>query len=41
MAISPKSVPNSETIVATYHFPPPAFGRIESSGAGYRFEPVS
>jgi glyoxylase-like metal-dependent hydrolase (beta-lactamase superfamily II) len=31
----------SEAIVATYHFPPPAFGRIESSGAGYRFRPVT
>ena len=29
------------TIVAAYHFPLPAFGRIEKAGAGYRFEPVS
>ncbi len=36
-----ESCANSGMVVATYHFPPPAFGRIESSGAGYRFEPVS
>lgn len=28
-------------IVATYHFPPPAFGRIERSEAGYRLVPIS
>jgi hypothetical protein len=31
----------SEAIVATYHFPPPAFGRIGRSGSGYFFEPLS
>ena len=36
-----ESCANSETIVATYHFPPPAFGWIESSDAGYRFEPLT
>lgn len=29
------------TIVATYHFPPPVFGHIVRSGSGYSFEPVA
>lgn len=31
----------TNTIVATYHFPPPVFGRIVRSGAGYALEPVT
>ena len=31
----------SGSIVATYHFPPPAFGRIEKTGSGYLLESVS
>ncbi len=31
----------TNTIVATYHFPPPVFGHIVRSGAGYAFEPIS
>jgi glyoxylase-like metal-dependent hydrolase (beta-lactamase superfamily II) len=30
----------TDTIVATYHFPPPVFGLIVKAGAGYRLEPV-
>ena len=30
----------SNAIVATYHFPPPVFGHVVTSGAGYRFEPL-
>ena len=29
------------TIVATYHSPPPVFGHIVRSGSGYSFEPVA
>jgi glyoxylase-like metal-dependent hydrolase (beta-lactamase superfamily II) len=36
-----ESCARGEAVVATYHFPLPAFGRIEKAGAGYRFEPVS
>ena len=31
----------SNTIVATYHFPPPVFGRIKKVASGYVFEPVA
>jgi glyoxylase-like metal-dependent hydrolase (beta-lactamase superfamily II) len=31
----------TDTIVATYHFPPPVFGQIVKSGAGYRLDPVN
>jgi glyoxylase-like metal-dependent hydrolase (beta-lactamase superfamily II) len=31
----------TETIVATYHFPPPVFGQIVKAGTGYRFAPVN
>ncbi len=31
----------SNTIVATYHFPPPVFGRIKKTGSGFVFEPVA
>jgi len=31
----------TETIVATYHFPPPVFGQIVKSGAGFRLVPVT
>lgn len=30
----------TDTIVATYHFPPPVFGRIVKAGAGYKLDPV-
>lgn len=31
----------TNTIVATYHFPPPVFGHIVRSGSGYAFEPIA
>ena len=31
----------TNTIVATYHFPPPVFGHIVRMGAGYALEPVT
>ncbi len=31
----------TDTIVATYHFPPPVFGQIVKAGTGYRFDPVN
>ncbi len=31
----------TNTIVATYHFPPPVFGHIVRSGSGYAFVPVT
>ncbi|ARQ02389.1 MBL fold metallo-hydrolase [Pseudorhodoplanes sinuspersici] len=31
----------TNTIVATYHFPPPVFGHIVRSGSGYSFEPIT
>lgn len=31
----------TNTIIATYHFPPPVFGRIVRSGAGYALEPLT
>jgi glyoxylase-like metal-dependent hydrolase (beta-lactamase superfamily II) len=31
----------TDTIVATYHFPPPVFGQIVKAGAGYALDPVT
>lgn len=31
----------TNTIIATYHFPPPVFGHIVRSGSGYAFEPIA
>ena len=31
----------TDTIVATYHFPPPVFGTIVEAGEGYKLEPVT
>jgi glyoxylase-like metal-dependent hydrolase (beta-lactamase superfamily II) len=31
----------TDTIVATYHFPPPVFGRIVKAGAGYQLDPAT
>jgi glyoxylase-like metal-dependent hydrolase (beta-lactamase superfamily II) len=31
----------TDTIVATYHFPPPVFGQIVKAGTGYRLDPVN
>ena len=31
----------TDTIVATYHFPPPVFGQIVKAGVGYRLDPVT
>lgn len=30
----------ANTIIATYHFPPPVFGRMLRTGSGYFFEPL-
>jgi glyoxylase-like metal-dependent hydrolase (beta-lactamase superfamily II) len=31
----------TDTIVATYHFPPPVFGQIARAGAGYKLDPLT
>ncbi len=31
----------TDTIVATYHFPPPVFGHIVKAGAGYQLDPAT